>query len=108
LKKSVKVARQDDIEEGGLKGVEVDGQEILLACVAGQVYAFDAICNHGRAYLEEGELEGYEIICPLHAGGFDIRTGEVTLPPCVEPLKIFPLRIENGEVVIDVDAVAGV
>ncbi len=105
--KSVKVAKQGEVAEGCMKGVEVGDQEILLACVEGKVYAFDAICNHGLAYMEEGDLEGHEIICPLHAGGFDIRTGAVTCAPCVEPMKIFPVRIENGDIVVDVDESAG-
>ena len=105
--KFIKVAKQNEVAEGCMKGVEVDGKEILLACVKGKVYAFDAICNHGYAYMEEGELDGYDIVCPLHAGSFDIRSGAITCPPVVEPMTVFPVRIEDDHILIDIDGNAG-
>jgi len=101
--KFVKVAEEAQIAEGGTRGVEVDGQEILLARVEGKVYAIDAICNHGYAYLEEGGLEGFNVVCPLHDGCFDVRTGAPTVPPCIDPIKTFPIRIEGQDVYVGVD-----
>ena len=101
--KFIRVAKLGEVREGCMKGVEADGQEVVLACVQGQVFAFDGICNHGLAYLEEGDLKGYEVVCPLHSGSFDIRSGVPTCAPAVDAMKVFPVRIENDEVLIDMD-----
>ena len=101
--KFVKVADDQELGEGGMKGVEVDGQGILLARVQGTIYAVEAICNHGYAYLEEGGLDGFNVVCPLHDGCFDIRNGAPTVPPCSEPIKSYPIRIEGQDVLVGVE-----
>jgi naphthalene 1,2-dioxygenase system ferredoxin subunit len=101
--KFVKVAADQEIAEGGMKGVEVEGQEILLARVGGTIYGIEAICNHGYAYLEEGGLEGFNVVCPLHDGCFDIRTGQPTVPPCSEPIRSYPIRIEGADVFVGIE-----
>lgn len=101
--KFVRVAAAQEIAEGGTRGVEVEGQEILLARVQGTVYAVEAICNHGYAYLEEGGLDGFNVVCPLHDGCFDVRTGAATVPPCTDPIKSYPIRIEGEDVLVGID-----
>jgi cytochrome b6-f complex iron-sulfur subunit len=39
--------------------------------------------------------------CPCHASVFDLR-GAVLAPPAPRPLDLFPVRIENGIVKVDV------
>jgi nitrite reductase/ring-hydroxylating ferredoxin subunit len=39
--------------------------------------------------------------CNFHGGQFNIRTGEVVAPPCMEPVKTYPARVESGMVVIE-------
>jgi biphenyl 2,3-dioxygenase ferredoxin subunit len=39
--------------------------------------------------------------CNFHGGQFNIRTGEVVAPPCMEPVKTYRARVENGMVVIE-------
>jgi naphthalene 1,2-dioxygenase system ferredoxin subunit len=87
-----------DLNENQLTPVEIDGEPILLALVQGQVHAFDAVCTHGFGYLEDGNLEGHEVVCPLHQGAFDIRDGCPTRAPCTERLKTYPVRIEGADV----------
>ena len=102
-----RVAGEAEIGEGQVKGVDVEGTDIVLAKVQGQLFAVDGICTHLLAYLSDGELDGFEIICPLHMGAFDLRTGEATREPCVEALKCYPVRVEDGSVSIDLHHEAG-
>jgi nitrite reductase/ring-hydroxylating ferredoxin subunit len=41
-----------------------------------QVGALDNYCPHEGAMLSHGWLEPGQVICPLHAAVFDIKTGE--------------------------------
>ena len=81
---------------------DIDGDEIVFTEVNGAVYAFNGICSHALGYLDQGELEGYEVLCPLHEGRFDVRTGEVTGGEPTEPIAVYPTRIEDDVVYVDV------
>jgi nitrite reductase/ring-hydroxylating ferredoxin subunit len=73
-----RVANKKDIKEGGLLGVELEGNNIVLAMINGQVFAMDAVCSHQGGPLEEGNLEGYNLTCPWHYAVFDVRNGKVS------------------------------
>ncbi len=82
--------------------LNLDGRDpIALYRVQGELYATEDTCSHGAASLSEGDLEDFDIICPFHDGGFDIRTGEVTIPPCVTPIEAYPVSVEDGTVFIE-------
>jgi naphthalene 1,2-dioxygenase system ferredoxin subunit len=97
------VAAQADLFEDAGIAVTVDGHEVALFSVAGQVHAIDNACSHGPAKLCEGWLVGEEIECPLHQGRFSLHTGEATFGPACESVKVWPVRIENGRVWVSVD-----
>lgn len=92
------VAGENDLQEGGLLGVEVDGQRIVLAKLQGKVYALGAVCTHKGADLSEGVIEGEMIRCPWHHSGFDIRTGAVVRPPAREPEPVYDVKLEDGQI----------
>jgi 3-phenylpropionate/trans-cinnamate dioxygenase ferredoxin subunit len=74
-----RVANKMDIKEGGgLVGVELEENKIVLAMVYGQVFTMDAVCSHKGAPLEEGKLDGYNLTCPWHYAVFDVRNGKVS------------------------------
>jgi nitrite reductase/ring-hydroxylating ferredoxin subunit len=72
------------------------------ACTTGEFYVTDDNCTHGPGSLSEGYLDGHEIECDFHQGCFDIRTGEVTVPPCIVPIKTYKVVVEGGRVTIEV------
>ena len=91
-----------ELEEGQVARIDLAGREpIALYKVEGQIYATENTCSHGAASLAEGDLDGYEIICPFHEGSFDIRTGEVALPPCTSPIRTFPVIVEDGTIHVE-------
>jgi nitrite reductase/ring-hydroxylating ferredoxin subunit len=73
-----KVANKDDLKEGSMLKVEVNGKQIVLSMVEGKVYAIDEICTHEGGPLDEGELNGYDLKCPWHYAVFDVRNGKVS------------------------------
>ena len=94
----VKAAERSALGDGDVIGVIVNGQELALYDIEGQVFATDDICSHAYAKLSDGWFDKGEIECPLHAGRFDPRTGKATAPPCVDDIKIYPARVEGGEI----------
>lgn len=89
------------IPEGDVVAVKVAGQEIAFYEVDGKIYATDNICTHGHARLSDGFLEGQEIECPLHQGRFDVCTGKALCAPLNEDIKVYPVKIESGRVLIE-------
>jgi nitrite reductase/ring-hydroxylating ferredoxin subunit len=76
-----KVARLAEIPAGSIKEVQVEGQAIALANVAGTVYAISNTCLHRGGPLGEGQLEGKVVTCPWHGWQFDVTTGKAVQNP---------------------------
>ena len=96
----IKVAEQDELEEGELMAVEVDGDPICLARVDGVVYAFTDNCTHISGPLNEGDLEGCVLTCPWHGAQFDVRTGKVLRGPARQDIMTYPVKIEDESILI--------
>ncbi|MFZ9251698.1 MAG: non-heme iron oxygenase ferredoxin subunit [Hylemonella sp.] len=94
----VDVAAYNELFEGAGIAAPVAGREVALFLQDGVVYATDILCTHGDARLCDGFLEGHEIECPYHQGRFDIRTGAATGAPCTEPIRTWPVKVEEGRV----------
>jgi naphthalene 1,2-dioxygenase system ferredoxin subunit len=58
-------------------------------------------CTHGNAFLSEGFLIDGEIECPLHQGRFDVKTGAPTCEPACDPVRVYPVKIEDGRVFVE-------
>ncbi len=89
-----------DLPTDDVVGVIVEGRDIAIYTLGDEVYATDNLCTHGAARLCDGFLEGHEIECPLHQGKFDVRNGQPTCAPVTEPLRTYPIRIENQRVML--------
>ena len=84
-----------------MTSVNVDGREIALYEVEGEVFATDNFCTHGAARMSDGFLEGREIECPLHQGRFDVCTGKAMCAPLSQDIRVYPVRIENKRVLVN-------
>ncbi len=97
----IDILAQDELPEDDVVGVNAQGRQLAVYSVDGEVYVTDNICTHGRARLCDGFLEGYEIECPLHQGRFDIRTGEPLCEPVTIAIRTYPMKLEDGRVLVD-------
>jgi nitrite reductase/ring-hydroxylating ferredoxin subunit len=100
----IELCNAGDVAAGTALKVELEKEGLTLAVfnVDGEFYVLDDQCTHGPGSLSEGYIEGDVVECNFHNGQFNIRTGEVVLPPCIVPMKIYPATVENGKVVIEV------
>lgn len=96
----VRVAAVSDLADGEMKHVKVNDCDVLLARVAGEFHAVTAFCTHFGAPLETGVLDGCRVVCPWHHAVFDVTTGALEGPPALDALQRFPVRVENGEVLV--------
>ena len=98
----VRVATTLDLEDGDVASYEIGDAYVAVACVAGSYYAFGDTCTHRGCSLSEGELDGTTLICPCHAGEFDVRTGQVLDGPPPDPVVSYPVRVSGGDVEIEI------
>ena len=96
----VTVARLADFPESGLLEVEVEGRLVVLARVDDQIRALDGICSHAEARLSEGSLYEECLMCPVHGGEFNVRTGEAITLPASGPIGVHAVRVEGDEVFV--------
>jgi len=101
----VKLARVDEVPEGGMIAREHDGKQILLAKVEGTVYAMNNVCTHAGAELHEGQLgeEGALLVtCPWHSAHFDLRTGKVHQDTdWASDTEAFVVEVQGEDVLVD-------
>lgn len=89
-----------DVDAGMAIKVETAGLVLAVFNLEGKYFVTDDTCTHGPGSLSEGCIIGDAVECDFHNGVFDIRTGEVLAPPCMTPLKTYPVCIEGGRVFI--------
>ena len=94
----VRVAGRGDVPAGEMLIVEVEGEEIVLANVDGQIYAFGNGCTHRGGPLGEGLLEGGEVECPFHQGRFNVKTGEALQEPPTEPVPTYEVQVDDDDI----------
>src|SRR5512145_448671 len=101
--RSVTFAKTADIKPGELALFEVAGRRIAVANANGRFFAIDDTCTHEQCSLaEEGTLEGTVVTCGCHGAQFDVTTGAVLAPPAPEPVKAYPIHVDQGALVVEV------
>ena len=101
MTRRVDVAALADVPTGTMLMVQVDGTDILLVNHDGVVRAMQGICSHEYFELDQGFLTGDSLTCALHLSRFDLFTGEALDPPAELPLAMYPVVLEDGEVVLE-------
>lgn len=96
----VSIAPETDIPNGERLFVEIDDQPIVIFNIAGQLFAIADLCSHDDGPLGDGELNGYEVVCPRHGASFDVRSGKVLSLPAVVDIPAYPVRVVEGQVEI--------
>ncbi|HZD58048.1 MAG TPA: non-heme iron oxygenase ferredoxin subunit [Anaerolineales bacterium] len=96
----VVIGSADELEPGERLFVEIDEEPIVIFNIAGQYYAVGDVCSHDDGPVGDGDLEGFEVICPRHGARFDIRTGKVLSLPAIVDIPAYPVRVVDGQLEI--------
>jgi len=90
-----------EVPVGSIKEVQVGGQAIALANVAGTVYAISNTCLHRGGPLGDGQLEGNVVTCPWHGWQFDVTTGKIKQNATVG-VASYPVEVRGDDIFVDV------
>lgn len=110
----VDVLGEEELQDGTMKAVDVEGVKVLVARVGGDYYAADNACPHLKGNLSEGKLEGSVVTCPKHGSQFDLTDGhavrwtdwrgmKLSVAKALKsprPLKTREVKVEGGRVMV--------
>lgn len=91
------------IGEDEVVGVKVAGLDIAVVRSDGAFFALGNICTHQNALLSDGVVEDGCLECPLHQGRFDLKTGAARGLPAEQPVPVYNVRVEGGQVMIEIE-----
>jgi len=99
------VCKSEELAEGEMRLVEVDGIKIGVFNAGGELYAIEDRCSHDDGPLAEGEFDSATctVECPRHGSIFDLRSGRPKSLPAYAPVETYDVRIEDGEITLEVD-----
>jgi len=83
------------------KEFQCGSKEICIANVNGEFSAMENVCLHQGGPLGQGIIENGKVVCPWHAWAWDPKTGEAAHNKNAK-VAVYPLRIQNGDVLIDI------
>lgn len=98
----VAVARDDELEDGQMKLLHVNGRRIALARTGERFHAIDDGCSHRGGSLAAGVLVGTTVHCLWHGSQFDVRSGETVCGPAKTGVGTYPVRRHDGTVLLTI------
>ncbi|HII40623.1 MAG TPA: Rieske 2Fe-2S domain-containing protein [Thermoplasmata archaeon] len=97
-----KALMESEVSEGKVHKARIGKKEFALVRMGSVVYCIDGRCTHEGGPLGEGTLENGELVCPLHEGRFDFKTGAANPETdWVTDVKSYKTKVEEGYVWID-------
>jgi nitrite reductase (NADH) small subunit len=100
-----KITRVENIPPREGRPIRIGDIEIAIFNLNGRFHTIENACPHKGGPLCDGIVTGTAVVCPLHGRHFDLETGmpvRASEPSC---LAVFPTRVEDG--IISVDLTAG-
>ena len=99
---AIRICALDELGQDEALKVEIG--DIAIAIVkdsSGTVHAIGDTCTHGDISLSEGFVEGETLECWAHGSKFSLLTGKPLSLPAYEPVPVYKVSIENGDVFVD-------
>ena len=99
-----KVCSEADVTVSEALRVVVDGIPVaVVRDSSGALHALGDTCTHGDISLAEGFVEDDTLECWAHGSKFELTTGKPLTLPAYEPVPVFAVTVEDGDVYVDTD-----
>ena len=95
---TVEVGTDNDFPVGTGKTVDVNAAPVLVIRLADRWIALSAVCTH-LGCLVRYDPGRKQIICPCHAGVFDLN-GNVVSGPAPRPLNAYDIQDVAGKILV--------
>ena len=93
------IVRKDEVPSGDAKNIIYNNAPAVIINRPDRGFiALSRVCTHLGCLVEYNRGE-HRLICPCHAGNFDLE-GNVLSGPPPKPLKAIPLRIDGENIII--------
>ncbi len=89
-----------DVAEGAMLAGHVGDDAVLVARVAGELFAIGAHCTHYHGPLADGLIVGHAVRCPWHHAHFCLRTGEALAAPAIDPVGRWTVEERDGTIIV--------
>jgi len=99
--KWLRVISAGELSEGDRRTASVSGHTIVLFNSHGRLFGVDNRCPHMGFPLDRGTVQDCILTCHWHHARFDLETGG-TFDQWADDVRVFPVRIEDGAVLVDV------
>jgi 3-phenylpropionate/trans-cinnamate dioxygenase ferredoxin subunit len=96
------IAPASEIPNGERLFVEIGEAAVVIFNIAGKYFAIGDVCTHDDGPLGDGDLEGFNVVCPRHGAEFDVRSGEAVGMPAVVDIPAYPVQVREGTIYIGV------
>ena len=97
----VTLCSTDAFSENNMLEIIHDKHSYLVAKVNEEYFVVDNMCSHENSELILGCLKDKTIKCSLHGSYFDLETGKALNEPADEPIKTYPIIIEDNNICIE-------
>lgn len=98
----VKLAKASDVAPGQVRVFRAGDTRVALCRLPGGYYALQDLCTHDDGPLGEGAVVDGQVECPRHGARFDPATGAATRMPAIVPVKVYPVKLEGEDVLVQI------
>ena len=98
----VEIVPASELPNGERLFIEVGGKALVIFNIAGNFFAIGDVCTHDDGPLGDGDLEGFNIVCPRHGGEFSVRTGQAMQMPAVVDIPAYPVQVKEGNIFVGI------
>ena len=101
----IEVGPVEELPSNSVKIVTAGSLAIGVYNLNGEFHALEDRCSHDDGPLCRGgfDTEACTVACPRHGSSFDLASGRALSLPAYLPVRTFPVRVEDGVVVVEVD-----
>jgi 3-phenylpropionate/trans-cinnamate dioxygenase ferredoxin subunit len=101
---AIRICAVEDIKPGKSIRVKIGDEAIaVVRTKSGEVRAINDKCSHGEISLSEGFIDDSTIECWAHGAKFDLATGKPLSLPAYEPVAVYEVIIENGDIFLEIE-----